>query len=88
MSTSDGERRWDSLETVWRENTRGKTEVVWHARRKDDGVARNEETGKDKMDFLRFTHDVDSPSAHARVVNQEKHQSQKIDRHCYMRQSL
>ena len=46
--------------TVWRENTRGKTEVVWlYVRRKDDGfwekdaedgVARKEETGMDQND--------------------------------------
>ena len=34
--------------TVWRENTRGKTRVVWTCMEKDaeDGVVRKDETGK------------------------------------------
>ena len=52
MSTSEGEHRWE----VWRENTRGQTEVVWTCTEErlwvywekdaEDGVARKEETGK------------------------------------------
>ena len=57
-----GVKRMDKIRTggmVWRENTRGKTEVVWTCTEErywenddEDGVARKEETGKAKMRFM------------------------------------